>query len=115
MELVACFAAFLYIDNNDPVEIQNNFCYGAPHGWALPHVKCSEIQTHNMKNNVAGSCGIGFIINTISSQCSAFSHSKAFSCGLGHIQGPPSIVEVRYSNLVMAENGRSVTLKLGAK
>ena len=115
-ELVAAFATYTYISPSAAVIIQNNQAYGASHGFALPHTTCDELETHNMKNNTAGSCDIGFILNKKghSSSCLGFSYARAFLCGIGQICGPPSIEHLKYSKFIMAENGRSVTLKIGA-
>lgn len=43
-ELVACFATYEYIAPADNVKVNNNFCLGSQgHGFAVPHVKCSEL------------------------------------------------------------------------
>ena len=46
--------------------------------------------------------------------CQAFSYAKAFACDIGQICGPPGISTIIFSKFIMADNQRSVTLKLGA-
>ena len=113
---MACFATYKYITPTAGVLIENNECYGSVHGWALPHVYCDELEIHTFKNNVAGSSEIGFILNKNghSQSCLGFSYARGFLNGIGHIQGPPSIESTVMSKFLMAENGRSVTLKIGA-
>ena len=115
-ELVAGFATYKYFSPDAGNQIENNQIYGAIHGFALPHIICTELETHTMKNNVAGSCTVGFILNKNGqgSMCMAFSYITAFSCHIGQICGPPSVEALQYSNFKMAENSRSVTLKIGA-
>lgn len=116
-ELIACFATYDYINPaTDNVAIQNNFCLGSQgHGFALPHIKCSELETNPFKGNTAGSCQIGFIFNNIptSDQCKAFSYIKVYASQIGNICGPVSTTSMVYKNFIMVDNQRGVTLKFG--
>ena len=98
------------------VEVTDNECYGSVHGWSLPHVQCDELESHKLKNNIAGSCDIGFALNKDghNSKCMAFSYAKGFYNALGMICGPPNNNAVKFSKFLMAENDRSITLKLGS-
>lgn len=80
----------------------------------MPHIKCNEINTHTLGNNTAGSCQIGFIFNQVDGDCQAFSWIKAFACEIGQIGGPPSKLQLIYSNFILADNQRGATLKFGA-
>lgn len=116
-ELVACFATYDYINPaTDNVVVQNNFCLGSQgHGFAFPHIKCSELETNPFKGNTAGSCQIGFIFNNIptSDGCKAFSYINAYASQIGQICGPISTTSMIYKNFVMVDNQRGATLKFG--
>ena len=101
-ELVACFATYKEINPSDAVSIQNNYCYGSVHGFALPHVGCDQLASHKMKGNTVGSSSIGFILNAISGSCQGFSHATAFQCGIGQIMAPPGKKSLNMSNFLMA-------------
>jgi len=113
--LVACFATYEYIDPvNDKVYVQNNYCQGTDgHGFAFPHIQCSELQTHTLGNNTAGSCDIGFIFTKVDGNCQAFSWISAYACQIGQISGAPNTIALQYSNFIMADNQRGATLKFG--
>ena len=115
-ELVACFATYDYINPaTDEVSIRNNFCQGSTaHGWALPHTKCTELDNNVMANNTVGSASIGFIFNVVPGMCVGFSYAKAYACDIGQIAGPPGREAIKLTHFIMADNGRSVTLKIGA-
>ena len=91
-ELVACFATYDYIDPvSDKVSIKENICQGSTsHGWALPHVTCSELDNNVMANNTVGSAAIGFILNAVAGKCMGFSYAKAYACSIGQITGSPN-------------------------
>ena len=113
--LVACVYVEEYINPASSVAIKNNFCHGSSqHGFAFPFTKCTEFETNPLANNTVGSAKIGFIINTIGDQCQAFSYAKAFACTIGQICGPPSITTTKFDHFIMADNERSITLKIGA-
>ena len=107
-----------YVESSFLVSIKDNFCLGSTqHGFAVPMIKCDEFETNSIANNTAGSCKIGFIINTIGSgnQCQAFSYAKAFACKIGQISGSPGISSIKFDHFLMADNwDRSITLKHGA-
>jgi hypothetical protein len=43
-ELIACYATYDYVDPADHVKVNNNLCLGSQgHGFAVPHIKCSEL------------------------------------------------------------------------
>ena len=115
-ELSACLYVEDYVDpTTDNVEIKNNYCLGSRHhGFAVPFAKCDHFELNPIANNTAGATKIGFIINTNSQQCQAFSYAKAFGCTIGQICGSPGIQMIKFDHFVMIDNSRSVTLKLGA-
>jgi hypothetical protein len=82
-ELVACFGTYEYINAvTSGVAIKNNFCLGSQgHGFAFPHILCSELETNPFAGNTAGSCQIGFIFNNIpaADNCKAFSYINAYA------------------------------------
>lgn len=116
-ELIACFATYDYIDPvTSGVSIKNNFCLGSQgHGFAFPHIKCSELETNPFAGNTAGSCEIGFIFNNIatSDNCKAFSYINAYANQIGQICGPPSTTRLVFKNFIMVDNQRGATLKFG--
>lgn len=115
-ELVACFATLHYINPvTDRVTIKNNYCSGSQaHGFAVPHTKCTELETNPTANNTVGSAAIGFIINTIGSeQCQGYSYAKAFACRIGQISGAPGISSIQFTKFIMVDNQRGITLKHG--
>ena len=84
------------------------------HGFACTFSRCGDFEANSIANNTASSCNIGFIFNTNGQQCQAFSYAKAFACKIGQICGPPGISSIQFDHFLMADNGRSVTLKHGA-
>jgi len=61
-----------------------------------------------------GSANVGFILQTNGEKCQGFSYAQAFACNIGQICGPPNIDTIILTKFVMADNRRSVTLKIGA-
>lgn len=113
--LVACMFVEEYLDPAFECSIQDNFCLGSSqHGFAFPHTKCTELESNPMAGNTAGATKIGFIFNTIGEQCQGFSYARAYANQIGQICGPPGIQTIVFDHFMMADNGRSVTLKLGA-
>jgi len=45
--------------------------------------------------------------------CLSFSGAKAYACTVGQISSPPNTNELIFSNFMMADNGRSVSLRYG--
>jgi hypothetical protein len=114
-ELVACLYVVQNPDNSSMVSYKENYCLGSEqHGFALPFIACGSPENNPFANNTVGSARIGFILNTNGQQCQAFSYAKAFACDIGQICGPPSITTIKLERFIMADNIRSVTLKLGA-
>jgi hypothetical protein len=115
-ELIACFSSLFAVNAaNDKVKVTDNVCQGSVgHGWAIAHVGCDELDINPFANNTIGSAAIGFIFNTIGKSCQGFSFIKAYACGIGQIMGPPSIKAIVLKNFVLADNGRGVSLKMGA-
>jgi hypothetical protein len=116
-ELVACFATFDYVNPATAnVIVKDNFCLGSQgHGFAFPHIQCSELETNPFAGNTAGSCQIGFIFNNIPTpdNCKAFSYIKAYASEIGQICGPLSTNRLVFKNFVMVDNQRGATLKFG--
>ena len=95
--------------------VKNNDCMGSSqHGFAFPFLKCNQMESNPYANNTVGSANIGYILQTNGQKCQAFSYARAFACTIGQICGSPGINTIMLSKFVMADNGRSVTLKLGA-
>lgn len=61
-----------------------------------------------------GSAKIGYILNTNGLQCQLFSYAKAYACTIGQICGSPGISQIILEQMLMADNGRGITLKMGA-
>ena len=115
-DVVACVGVFTYPDPTfAKVLVRDNFCQGSSkHGFAVTFVKCGESELNPFANNTAGSCKIGWILNTNGQQCQEFSYAKAYACSIGQICGSPGISKIIMNQFIMADNGRGVTLKLGA-
>ena len=114
--MVACFATFDYISPSDNVNVKNNLCLGSQgHGYALPHIKCDELETNPFRDNTAGSCQIGFIFNNIAAAdgCKGFSYARAYGCQIGQICGPGASKAILFDNFIMVDNQRGITLKMG--
>jgi hypothetical protein len=113
-ELIACFATFKYINPiKDKVFISDNICQGSDgHGFALPHILCSELNTHTMGNNTAGSCMVGFIFNSVGADCQASSWISAYACTIGQMSSAYTKT-LMFSNFILADNQRGGTLKFG--
>jgi hypothetical protein len=110
---VACFATWEYIDPLK-VQIENNICQGSDgHGFAFPHVLCSEIDFHSLGNNTAGSCYIGFIFSKVKGTCQAFSWISAYACNIAQMSSPPNTDTLIFSNFILADNQRGATLRFG--
>jgi len=67
-----------------------------------------------MGNNTVGSCLIGFIFAKISGDCQAASWIQVYACQIGQMAAPPNTNTLIYSNFVMADNQRAMSLKFGA-
>lgn len=115
-ELVACFASYNYVNPADIVKVSNNLCLGSQgHGFAVPHIRCSELQTNPFRDNTVGSAHIGYIFNNIETPdgCKGFSYAKAYACQIGQICGPSGSTSIHFDNFIMVDNQRGVTLKMG--
>ena len=115
-ELVACFATFDYISPSANVNVKNNLCLGSQgHGFAVPHIKCDQLETNPFRDNTAGSCQIGFIFNNINAAdgCKGFSYARAYGCQIGQICGPGGSKAIWFDNFIMVDNQRGITLKMG--
>lgn len=115
-ELVACFATFDYISPSANVNVNNNLCLGSQgHGFAVPHIKCDQLETNPFRDNTAGSCQIGFIFNNIAAAdgCKGFSYARAYGCQIGQICGPGGSKSIWFDNFIMVDNQRGITLKMG--
>jgi hypothetical protein len=113
-ELTACLYYVEKVPLTAKVSVKDNYCLGSTqHGFAVPFASCGDFEANPIANNTAGATKIGFIINTIDEQCQAFSYAKAFASQIGQICGPPGISSIRFDHFLMADNQRSITLKLG--
>ena len=93
----------------------NNICQGSQgYGFVMPHVKCSEIDSHDLGGNVAGSCQVGFIFNSIGETCQGFSRIGAYGCTIGQISAPPSTKTLIFKKFILLDNKRGGTLKFGS-
>jgi hypothetical protein len=111
-ELTACLAFVEYPAQSAQVTIQNNYCHGSTqHGFAVTFVGCDEAEVNPFANNTVGSAAIGFILNTNGQQCQLFSYAKAFACGIGQISGSPGITTIMFTQFLMADNQRAMSLK----
>lgn len=101
----ACFALL----ESDPtarlISVLGNICQGSKgYGFVLPHVRCNELSSHTLSNNLAGSCGAGFALTNIGLDCQGFSRIGAYSSSIGQVAGPPSTTTVIYTNFILADN-----------
>lgn len=118
-ELSACLFVETSVATTDKVAVKDNYCLGSKHhGFAVPLSPCgvvaTEYENNPFANNTAGATKIGFILNTNGQSCQTFSYAKAFGTQIGQICGSPGILTVKFSHFIMIDNGRGVTLKLGA-
>jgi hypothetical protein len=112
-EAVACIA----LTGTDPVAnvimFNNNICQGSDvDGYVFPFVPCGN--TSPFIQNTVGSARIGFLLNGEGQGgCLSFTGVRAYSCTIGQMSSPPNTASLTFSNFIMADNGRAVTLRFG--
>jgi len=111
--LVACYLTETTVDNT--VQIKNNVCQGSyGHGFAIPYVPCTDVDSKYIYNNLAGSCQIGFLYTRADSLCSAAADAKVYAslqCVMNHA---PSTTEVQFKRFALADcYGRAFNLRFG--
>jgi hypothetical protein len=63
--------------------------------------------------NTAGSCDIAWIFARGTGDCLAAKGVYAYASNIGHIQNPPNTVTVKFKDFILADNGRSMTIRIG--
>lgn len=98
-------------------KIANNVCQGSNmNGYVFPLLPCGLIPNNPFSNNLAGSAeGNGYLLDRgiIGDSCVGFSGVRAYACSVGQIANPPGTSQLQYSNYILADNGRSLSLRFG--
>lgn len=91
----------------------NNICQGSDvDGFVFPFIPCGS--TSPFIQNTVGTALVGYLLTGDGQgQCLSFSGIRAYACIVGQISSPPNTLELYFSNFVMADNGRSVSLRFG--
>ena len=113
-DLIACLNMYQAFDvNSRLVSVTNNLCQGSQgHGFVIPTVPCADIDSYPFADNIAGSCQVAFILNKASSTCIASKGLIAYASQIGQIINP-AVSELRFSNFIMADNQRALSLRVG--
>ena len=113
---VACYHQFKSLnwatDNN---MVTDNLCQGSQlEGFVLPFTPCAStgVTSTSFARNTAGTCAIGFLLNGNGS-CLAAQTLYAYACTVGVMANPPNTTRLQYSNLMLADNKRGLTLRNG--
>jgi hypothetical protein len=114
-ELTACYASFNEFDvTSANVTVTNNLCQGSTNiGFAITFVQCSQLSAYPYNNNTVGSTTIGFLTNVVSGNCMAATGFLAYSNQIGQLCNPPSMLEIFLTNMILADNQRGATLRVG--
>jgi hypothetical protein len=114
-DLIACFASYKPVDpSNDAITVTGNLCQGSDgNGYAVPDVACDDIDLYPFAGNTAGSCDIGWIFARGPGSCLASKGVYAYGSQIGTMQNPPDTVTVKFKNFILADNVRSMTIRIG--
>lgn len=84
-------------------------------GYVFPLLPCSLIPYNPFSNNLAGSAeGNGYLLHKVTTDsCLGFSGVRAYACSVGQIANPPGTTQLQYSNYILADNIRSISLRFG--
>jgi hypothetical protein len=94
--------------------VTNNLCQGSNgNGYAVPDVNCDDIEIYPFSGNTAGSCEIGWIFARGNGGCLAAKGIMAYGSRIGHIMNPPGIWTIKHKNFILADNMRSLTMRIG--
>lgn len=100
------------------IKVFENLCQGSDEeGFGLPLMNCDLLDNELFYNNTAGSCNIGFIYNKNNklTGCLAASNIKAYANFIGLIANPTGFPQLKYKNMMFAENRRGMTLRHAAR
>ena len=114
-DLIACFASYESVNpSTDKILVTNNLCQGSDgNGFAVPDVNCDDIDIYPYAGNTAGSCQIGWIFARGQGSCLAAKGIMAYGSQIGHMMNPPSTVTTKFKNFILADNIRSLTIRIG--
>lgn len=89
-------------------------CQGSQgNGYAVTNVNCNDIDIYPYAGNTAGSCDIGWIFGTDGSDCVGSTGVYAYGCQIGTMLNPPNTVTTNFQNYILADNVRSMTIRIG--
>ena len=71
------------------------------------------MQIYPFAGNTAGSCDIGWIFARGNGECLAAKGVYAYSSQIGQIHNPPNTIATKFKNFILADNGRSMTIRIG--
>lgn len=110
----ACFATYSYVDlSQTSVSVRNNFCQGSNgYGFIFPHITCDDLELNPFAYNTAGSCNVGFIFNSIGSECQGASYLSAYACNIAQVANPDASA-LKFSKFILADNKMGAVLKFG--
>lgn len=116
-EDVACYL-HTQVTNYNRVTVADNLCQGsALQGFVYPLPSCTEFTafTNNgFKRNHASSCDIGFVAGgAANSLCLAMGDIKASHNNIAVLANPSNVNNIRYSNFMLTDNKRGITLMNG--
>jgi hypothetical protein len=114
-DLIACFASYIAVNpSTDKIVVTNNLCQGSDgNGYAVPDVNCNDMEIYPYAGNTAGSCEIGWIFARGNGDCLAAKGIMAYASNIGHIMNPPGTVTIKHKNFILADNMRSLTMRIG--
>jgi hypothetical protein len=114
-DLIGCFASYKAIDpQNDVISVTGNLCQGSEgHGFIVPDVGCDDIDIYPFAGNTAGSCDIGWIFARGTGDCLAAKGVYAYASNIGQIHNPADTLTIKFKNFIMADNIRSMTIRIG--
>jgi hypothetical protein len=116
IENVACYYQYASpVFSSANIVVENNLCQGSNgDGFVLPHTPCSYLDdATRFVSNTAGSCAVGFAFNAGTESCLSAQLITAYNCKIGFIANPPSTNIIKYSQFVLADNGRAMGLRNG--
>lgn len=114
-EDIACYVQFKPVNFGSDVNVvENNLCQGSKgQGFVLPYTDCdyTDNQTR-FYPNAAGTTDVGFLLVGATGPCVHIKGLQAYSSEIGVIARPTTSL-LRYSELMLADNGRGISLRNG--
>ena len=114
-------AAYKQVDSTSSlsgmtINVKHNLVQGSEGGgFVLPMTDCSQISLHPFANNTVGSCSIGFIFQSLSNlegECVATKGGSAYASEVGLMVKLMGSQLARISNMVLADNAKTVNFNL---